>query len=119
MKIYPNRVIPLSDRVITEVIPKKQINPIAPALPEIEGYNCHMNFDPNTRGVAIYSLRSILVNEIVNMTTYGWKFQQRKMRRYCVDVYIDRCEMISILPPVICALTALNNLLLKHMVDAY
>ena len=57
--------------LITEVIPKNQINPIAPALLDIEGYNCHLNFDPNTsnlgrfgiRGVAIYSHKS-MVNEI-------------------------------------------------------
>ena len=58
--------------LITEVIPKNQINPIAPALLDIKGYNCHLNFGPNTsnlsrsgiRGVAIYSHKSIMVNEI-------------------------------------------------------
>ena len=58
--------------LITEVIPKNQINPIAPALLDIEGYNCHLNYDPNIsnlgrsriRGVAIYSHKSIIVNEI-------------------------------------------------------
>ena len=34
--------------LITEVIPKKQVNPIVIALFDIEGYNCHLNFDPNT-----------------------------------------------------------------------
>ena len=34
--------------LITEVIPKCQINPIAPSLINIDGYNCTSNFDPNT-----------------------------------------------------------------------
>ena len=58
--------------LITEVIPKSQVNPIAPALLDIEGYNCHMNFDPNSsnlgrsgiRGVAIYSRKTIQVNKV-------------------------------------------------------
>ena len=34
--------------LITEVISKCQINPMAPALLNIDGYNCTSNFDPNT-----------------------------------------------------------------------
>ena len=58
--------------LITEVIPKKQLNPITQALLDIDGYNCHVNFDPNAknlgrsgiRGVAIYSKNTIQVNEV-------------------------------------------------------
>ena len=64
--------VPPDIMLITEVIPKKTSNPIAIALLDIEGYNCHLNFDPNTnnlvqsgiRGVAIYSYKSIMVNKI-------------------------------------------------------
>ena len=58
--------------LIAEVIPRKPVNAIAPALLDIEGYDCHMNFDPDTSnidrsgtlGIVIYSLKSIMVNEI-------------------------------------------------------
>jgi hypothetical protein len=48
--------------LITEVIPKRQTNPITRALLQIEGYDCILNFDPEKdnlgasgiRGVAIY-----------------------------------------------------------------
>ena len=58
--------------LITEVIPKCQNSPIAPALLNIDGYNCNLSFNPNTanlgqsgiRGVAIYSRKSLHVIEI-------------------------------------------------------
>ena len=59
--------------MITEVIPKGQINPIADCLLEIEGYEFVANFNPNEanlgasgiRGVAIYYKEEIQkVNEI-------------------------------------------------------
>ena len=57
---------------ITEVIPKKQINPIIQKLLDIEGYNCLLNFDPEElnlgasgiRGVAIYTRKSLKIAEI-------------------------------------------------------
>ena len=69
---------------ITEVIPKKQANPITQALLHIAGYNCHLNFQPeesnlgavNMRGVAIYSKINIQVNQveipIPNFINYLW-----------------------------------------------
>ena len=58
--------------LITEVIPKKQENPITQALIDIDGYNCLPNFDPDERnlgasgirGVAIYTKRSLKVESV-------------------------------------------------------
>ena len=33
--------------LITEVIPKNQVNPITHALLDIEGYKCYQNFNPD------------------------------------------------------------------------
>ena len=70
--------------LITEVIPKCQTNPIAPALLSIDGYEPHFNFnlgDENLggsgiRGVAIYSRSSLTVRdvdlEVENFTDHLW-----------------------------------------------
>ena len=58
--------------MITEVIPKSQANPIAPALLALEGYKPSFNFEPSSeklgssglRGVAIYSKTSLNATEI-------------------------------------------------------
>ena len=58
--------------IITEVIPKKQENPITQELLDIEGYKCALNFDPyepnlgasGIRGVAIYYSDSLIVSEV-------------------------------------------------------
>ena len=58
--------------LITEIIPKNQVNPITQALLDIEGYKSFCNFNPNNsklgasgiRGVAIYYKESMVVNEV-------------------------------------------------------
>ena len=58
--------------LITEVIPKGQVNPITSALLKVEGYDCILNFDPEKpdlgasgiRGVAIYYKESLSVTEV-------------------------------------------------------
>ena len=58
--------------LITEIIPKKQMNPITQALLNIDGYTCVLNFDPNDqnlgasgiRGVIIYSKKALEVIEV-------------------------------------------------------
>ena len=58
--------------MITEVIPKNQVNPIPLALLHIEGYQIELNFDPSKenlgrsgiRGVAIYTKSELMVNKI-------------------------------------------------------
>ena len=58
--------------LITEIIPKKQENPITQALLDIDGYKCLLNFNPNEanlgasgiRGVAIYSKNILQVVEV-------------------------------------------------------
>ena len=58
--------------LITEVIPKKQINPITDALLKIDGYQLYTNFDINEsnlgvariRGVAVYYKDSLKVEEV-------------------------------------------------------
>ena len=58
--------------LITEVIPKKQVNPITQALLDIEDYKCLLNFDPNDanlgasgiRGVAIYYRKTLKTVEV-------------------------------------------------------
>ena len=58
--------------MITEVIPKGQVNPITSALLKVEGYDCVLNFDPEKpdlgafgmRGVAIYHKESLSVTEV-------------------------------------------------------
>ena len=58
--------------IITEVIPKAQINPIEAPLLEIEGYNHYLNFEISNmnlgtsgiRGVAIYVKEDLHVNEV-------------------------------------------------------
>ena len=62
--------------MITEVIPKAQLNPIEASLLEIDGYATHTNFDPSEanlgasgiRGVAIYTKEDLCVN-VVDFTT--------------------------------------------------
>ena len=70
--------------LITEVIPKCQTNPIAPALLSIDGYKPHFNFNlgdgnlggSGIRGVAIYSRSSLTVRdvdlEVENFTDHLW-----------------------------------------------
>ena len=58
--------------MITEVIPKKQENPITQELLDIDGYKCALNFDPyepnlgasGIRGVAIYYSDSLIASEV-------------------------------------------------------
>ena len=58
--------------LITEVIPKSQVNPITQALLDIKEYNCLTNFDPEEsnlggsgiRGVAIYTKKSLRISEV-------------------------------------------------------
>ena len=58
--------------LITEVIPKNQINPITQALLDIDDYECSLNFDPEDanlgssgiRGVAIYTKETLRVEEV-------------------------------------------------------
>ena len=58
--------------LVTEVIPKAQVNPIAPALLDIPGFIIYTNFDPSSRnlggsgirGVAIYVHCSLHVSEV-------------------------------------------------------
>ena len=62
--------------MITEVIPKAQLNPIEAPLLEIGGYATHINCDPSEanlgasgiRGVAIYTKEDLCVN-VVDFTT--------------------------------------------------
>ena len=66
--------------LITEVIPKKQVNPITHALLDIDDYKCLLNInpeDPNLgssgiRGVAIYTKETLKVEE-VEMEVEGCK----------------------------------------------
>ena len=85
----------------TEFIPKCQNNPIATALLNIDGYNCNLNFDPNTanlgqsgiRGVAIYSRKSLHVIEI-ELTVEGAydhvriEIPRNMVNLFSVDVFI-------------------------------
>ena len=58
--------------LITEVIPKAQINPIEEARLNIPGFNVFLNFDPtlnnlgssNCRGIAIYVSNMISATEL-------------------------------------------------------
>ena len=58
--------------LLTEFIPKAQVNPIQPALLAISGYNLYLNFDPGTnnlgscglRGIGIFTKQSINATEI-------------------------------------------------------
>ena len=58
--------------LITEIIPKNQVNPITQALLDIEGYKCYLNFNPDEcnlgasgiRGVCIYSKIALNVIEV-------------------------------------------------------
>ena len=66
--------------LITEVIPKKQVNPITQALLDIDDYKCLLNFNPDDphlgsagiRGVAIYTKETLKVEE-VEMEVEGYK----------------------------------------------
>ena len=87
--------------LITEVIPKKQENPITQALMEIDGYKCLLNFNPNEmnlgasglRGVAVYSKKNLQVAEvdipIDGFDDHAWiEIPIVKVRQCCVDAYI-------------------------------
>ena len=58
--------------LITEIIPKNQVNPITQALLDIEGYKCYLNFNPDEcnlgasgiRGACIYSKIALNVIEV-------------------------------------------------------
>ena len=58
--------------LITEVIPKNQVNPITNALLDIDGYDCWPNFDPDMgnlgasgiRVVAIYAKKTLKAEEV-------------------------------------------------------
>ena len=65
--------------LITEVIPKKQTNPITQALLDIDDYKCSLNFEPDDanlgasgiRGVAIYSKETLGAID-VDISTNGF-----------------------------------------------
>ena len=69
--------------MITEVIPKGQVNPITRVLLDIDEYECILNFDPNTmnlgasgmRGVAIYHKKNLSVTQ-VDLPTDEYKDQR-------------------------------------------
>ena len=81
--------------MITEVIPKKQENPITQALLNIEGYLCILNFDPGEpnlgasgiRGVAIYYRKSLNVSE-VEFQVDGLKDQ------VWIEIPYDNCKLL-------------------------
>ena len=58
--------------LVTEVIPKAQVNPISPSLLAIQGYTLYVNFDPSRknlgdsgiRGIAIFVHCSLRVSEV-------------------------------------------------------
>ena len=58
--------------LITEVIPKNQVNPITHSLIDIDGYNCFTNFNPDDsnlgasgiRGVLIYARKMLKIEEV-------------------------------------------------------
>ena len=64
--------------IITEVIPKAEINPIEAPLLEIEGYDHYLNFEisnmnlgaSGVRGVAIYVKEDLHVNEVTFDTDF-------------------------------------------------
>ena len=66
--------------LVTEVIPKAQVNPISPALLAISGYTMYTNFDPCTknlgscgiRGIAVFTCLSLHVSE-VSLHQFGYK----------------------------------------------
>ena len=67
--------IPPDIMLITEIIPKKQPNPVAKCLLDIDAYNLQLNFDPDEcnvgasgiRDMAIYYKESLNVNLNVNV----------------------------------------------------
>ena len=79
--------------LMTEVIPKKQVNPITQALLNIDGYNCVLNFDPNDqnlrasgiRGVAIYFKKTLEVIEV------GFKIDGFQVHAW-IDTY-QKCRV--------------------------
>ena len=84
--------------LITEMIPKKQINPITDALLKIDGSQLYTNFDINEsnlgvagiRGVAVYSKDSLKVE--VKLDNVGSAYQRNSNRIICGDFnykYID------------------------------
>ena len=48
--------------LITEVLPKCQINPIAPALLNIDNYNCTSNFQPNIADLGQSGIRGVTIS---------------------------------------------------------
>ena len=66
--------------MITEVIPKNQVNPITGALLHIDGYKLLTNFNPEDenlgssgiRGIAIYSKQILKIE--VNIEVHIWFF---------------------------------------------
>ena len=81
--------------MITEVIPKKQENPITQALLDIEGYLCILNFDPGEpnlgasgiRGVAIYYRKTLNASE-VEFQVDGLKDQ------VWIGIPYDNCKLL-------------------------
>ena len=47
--------------LITEVIPKAQVNPLSPAIFKISGYKVYMNFDPGRRNLGSLGIRGICI----------------------------------------------------------
>ena len=63
--------------MITEVIPKCQVNPINRVLLQMEGYNSHLNFNPEDTNLGTSGMRGIIIyfKESLNVTE--------------VDIHID------------------------------
>ena len=52
---------PPDTMLITEIIPKKQTNPIAKCLLDIDGYNFQLNFDPDECNLGAFGIRSVAI----------------------------------------------------------
>ena len=47
--------------LITEVIPKSQSNPINPSLLSLDGYNYHLNFNPEDEDLGKSGIRGVII----------------------------------------------------------
>ena len=69
--------------MITEVIPKNQVNPIHLSLLSIDGYELHVNFDPDAEHLGTAGIRGVAIYTKVDLEIVHVSFDADDFRDHC------------------------------------
>ena len=76
--------------MITEVIPKKQENPITQELLDTDGYKCALNFDPYEPNLGASGIRGVAISYSDSLIASAVKFNAQLLQRIPVHKALPR-----------------------------